>query len=51
MDAVLLARVQFAFTVGYHFLFVPISLGSGVFMLMAGPGGGRELSELGPRSE
>jgi len=36
MDAVLLARIQFAFTVGYHFLFVPISLGSGVFMLMAG---------------
>jgi len=36
MDAVLLARIQFAFTVGYHFLFVPISLGSGVFMLLAG---------------
>jgi cytochrome d ubiquinol oxidase subunit I len=36
MDAVFLARVQFALTVGYHFLFVPISLGSGVFMLMAG---------------
>jgi cytochrome bd ubiquinol oxidase subunit I len=35
MDAVLLARIQFAFTVGYHFLFVPISLGSGVFMLLA----------------
>ena len=35
MDAVLLARIQFAFTVGYHFMFVPISLGSGVFMLMA----------------
>jgi cytochrome bd ubiquinol oxidase subunit I len=36
MDAVLLARIQFAFTVGYHFLFVPISLGTGVFMLLAG---------------
>ena len=35
MDAVLLARIQFAFTVGYHFLFVPISLGSSVFMLLA----------------
>jgi cytochrome bd ubiquinol oxidase subunit I len=35
MDAVLLARIQFAFTVGYHFLFVPISLGSGIFMLLA----------------
>jgi cytochrome d ubiquinol oxidase subunit I len=36
MDAVLLARIQFAFTVGYHFLFVPVSLGTGVFMLFAG---------------
>ncbi len=36
MDAVLLARIQFAFTVGYHFLFVPVSLGTGVFMLVAG---------------
>ena len=36
MDAVLLARIQFAFTVGYHFLFVPVSLGTAVFMLYAG---------------
>jgi len=27
MDALLLSRIQFAFTVGYHFLFVPISIG------------------------
>ena len=27
MDVVTLSRIQFAFTVGYHFLFVPISLG------------------------
>jgi cytochrome d ubiquinol oxidase subunit I len=35
MDAVLLARAQFAFTVAFHFLFVPISLGSGMFLLLA----------------
>ena len=27
MDALMLSRIQFAFTVGYHFLFVPISIG------------------------
>jgi cytochrome d ubiquinol oxidase subunit I len=27
MDALLLSRIQFAFTIGYHFLFVPISIG------------------------
>ena len=35
MDAVLLARLQFAFTVGYHFLFVPFSLGVGLILLIA----------------
>ncbi len=36
MDPVALARLQFAFTVAYHFLFVPISLGSGIFLLISG---------------
>ena len=27
MDALMLSRIQFAFTVGYHFIFVPISIG------------------------
>jgi cytochrome bd ubiquinol oxidase subunit I len=31
MDALTLSRIQFAFTIGYHFLFVPLSLG---FVLM-----------------
>jgi cytochrome bd ubiquinol oxidase subunit I len=33
--AVQLARVQFALTIGYHFLFVPISLGLGLIMILA----------------
>ena len=33
MDASMLARIQFAFTIGYHFLFVPISLGIGLMMV------------------
>jgi cytochrome d ubiquinol oxidase subunit I len=33
--AVLLSRIQFAFTIGYHFLFVPISLGLGLIMVLA----------------
>ncbi len=35
MTAVLLARIQFAFTIGFHFLFVPISLGMGLIMVLA----------------
>jgi cytochrome d ubiquinol oxidase subunit I len=35
MDAVLLARIQFAFTVGYHFIFVPISIGVGLMVVLA----------------
>ncbi len=35
MDTVLLSRIQFAFTVGYHFLFVPFSLGVGLILLLA----------------
>jgi cytochrome d ubiquinol oxidase subunit I len=35
MDAVLLARLQFAFTIGYHFIFVPISIGVGMMVVFA----------------
>jgi cytochrome d ubiquinol oxidase subunit I len=35
MDAVMLARIQFAFTVGYHFLFVPISIGLGLMVVLS----------------
>lgn len=34
MDAVLLSRIQFAFTIAFHFLFVPLSLGSTVALVM-----------------
>ena len=35
MTSVLLSRIQFAFTIGYHFLYVPISIGLGVIILFA----------------
>ncbi len=35
MDAVTLARIQFAFTVGYHFIFVPISIGVGLMVVLS----------------
>jgi cytochrome d ubiquinol oxidase subunit I len=35
MDAVMLARIQFAFTVGYHFIFVPISIGVGLMVVLS----------------
>ena len=35
MSAGMLARIQFAFTIGYHFLFVPISVGLGVDAVIA----------------
>jgi len=35
MDAETLARIQFAFTVGYHFLFVPISIGVGMMVVLS----------------
>ncbi len=35
MDAVILARIQFAFTIGFHFLFVPLSLGLSLFLVLA----------------
>jgi cytochrome d ubiquinol oxidase subunit I len=33
--AVQLARIQFALTIGYHFVFVPISIGLGLIMVLA----------------
>ena len=35
MDAVLLARIQFAMTVGFHFLFPPLSIGLGWMICMS----------------
>jgi cytochrome bd ubiquinol oxidase subunit I len=35
MDAVTLARIQFAFTIGYHFIFVPISIGVGMMVVLS----------------
>jgi cytochrome bd ubiquinol oxidase subunit I len=34
MDAIALARFQFAFTVAYHFFFVPLSIGLGLIMVL-----------------
>lgn len=34
MDPELLARIQFAFTAGFHFLFPPLSIGLGVFLVV-----------------
>jgi cytochrome bd ubiquinol oxidase subunit I len=31
----MLSRAQFAFTIGYHFIFVPISIGLGLMMVLA----------------
>lgn len=35
MDATLLARIQFAVTIIYHFLFVPLSIGIGAILVLA----------------
>lgn len=35
MDTVLLSRIQFAATVAYHFLFVPLSIGVGLIVVLA----------------
>ena len=35
MDALMLARIQFALTVGYHFIFVPISIGVGMMVVLS----------------
>ena len=34
MDAVLLSRIQFAFTIAFHFLFVPLSLGTAIALVI-----------------
>ncbi len=34
MDVVLLSRIQFAFTIGFHFLFPPISIGLGLILVI-----------------
>lgn len=34
MEPELLARIQFAFTAGFHFLFPPLSIGLGVFLVI-----------------
>ena len=34
MDAVVLAKIQFAFTVAYHFFFVPLSIGLGLIVVL-----------------
>jgi len=35
MDALMLSRIQFAFTVGYHFIFVPISIGLALMVVFS----------------
>jgi cytochrome d ubiquinol oxidase subunit I len=35
MSAVMLARIQFGFTIGYHFFYVPISMGLALLMVIA----------------
>jgi cytochrome d ubiquinol oxidase subunit I len=35
MDALMLARIQFAFTIGYHFIFVPISIGLALMVVFS----------------
>ena len=35
MTPVLLSRIQFAVTIGYHFLYVPISIGLGLIIILA----------------
>jgi len=35
MDALMLSRIQFAFTIGYHFIFVPISIGLALMVVFS----------------
>lgn len=35
MDAEILARLQFAFTIGFHYIYPPLSIGLGVILVMA----------------
>ncbi|MBQ6534267.1 MAG: cytochrome ubiquinol oxidase subunit I [Opitutales bacterium] len=34
MDAEILSRIQFAITAGFHFLFPPISIGLGLYLVL-----------------
>lgn len=34
MDAILLARLQFAFTIAFHYLFPPLSIGLGLLLVI-----------------
>jgi cytochrome d ubiquinol oxidase subunit I len=34
MDLELLSRIQFAFTIGFHYLFPPLSIGLGIFLVI-----------------
>lgn len=34
MDIALLSRIQFAFTIGFHYLFPPLSIGLGLFLVI-----------------
>lgn len=45
MDAVLLARIQFAMTIGFHFLFPPISIGLGWMLVVVETLGWRKADE------
>ena len=34
MDVVLLSRIQFAFTIGFHYIFPPLSIGLGIILVI-----------------
>ncbi len=46
MDAVLLARLQFAMTIGFHFLFPPITIGLAWLLVIAETIGWRKKNEI-----
>ena len=35
MDAVILARIQFALTIGFHYIFPPITIGLSIIIVIA----------------
>ena len=43
MDALLLARIQFAFTIGFHFLFPAMTLGTALVILIHSISGAKTL--------